>query len=189
MLLTRAPLYSPGRPGFRVRLACVKHAASVRSEPGSNSPKTYPTDTLPAVSPATQLSKNPCRDVHEMPLKARCGATPPRSSRHRARNATSGVSHRRWTRAVKPDGRLVRVSCAHCWGCTSRLSTSWSTRGLQGDLIWGGASRLDAFSGYPGRTWLPSAAAGATTHTPEVRPSRSSRTGDGVPQVSCAHDR
>src|SRR5690606_23874573 len=36
--------YSPvrhstqGRSPFRVRLACVKHAASVRSEPGSNSP-------------------------------------------------------------------------------------------------------------------------------------------------------
>src|SRR5918994_5118592 len=38
-LLTRAPLYSPSCPGFRVRLACVKHAASVRSEPGSNSPR------------------------------------------------------------------------------------------------------------------------------------------------------
>ena len=35
-LLTRAPLYSP--EGFLVRLACVRHAASVRSEPGSNSP-------------------------------------------------------------------------------------------------------------------------------------------------------
>ena len=26
---------------FRVRLACVRHAASVRSEPGSNSPKIF----------------------------------------------------------------------------------------------------------------------------------------------------
>src|SRR5919108_3777762 len=39
VLLTRAPLYSPSCPGFRVRLACVRHAASVRSEPGSNSPR------------------------------------------------------------------------------------------------------------------------------------------------------
>src|SRR5919108_1291589 len=38
VLRTRAPLYSPSCPGFRVRLACVRHAASVRSEPGSNSP-------------------------------------------------------------------------------------------------------------------------------------------------------
>ena len=38
VLLTRLPLYSPPEGDFRVRLACVKHAASVRSEPGSNSP-------------------------------------------------------------------------------------------------------------------------------------------------------
>ncbi len=37
MLLTRAPLYSLSEESFLVRLACVKHAASVRSEPGSNS--------------------------------------------------------------------------------------------------------------------------------------------------------
>jgi hypothetical protein len=37
-LLTRSPLYSRGCPLFRVRLACLIHAASVRSEPGSNSP-------------------------------------------------------------------------------------------------------------------------------------------------------
>ena len=38
VLLTRSPLYSRGCPRFLVRLACVRHAASVRSEPGSNSP-------------------------------------------------------------------------------------------------------------------------------------------------------
>ena len=37
MLLTRTPLYSQGCPCFLVRLACVKRAASVDSEPGSNS--------------------------------------------------------------------------------------------------------------------------------------------------------
>ena len=37
VLLTRSPLASP-RKGSPVRLACVKHAASVRPEPGSNSP-------------------------------------------------------------------------------------------------------------------------------------------------------
>src|SRR5262249_30244546 len=37
-LLTRSPLYSRSCPLFRVRLACLIHAASVRSEPGSNSP-------------------------------------------------------------------------------------------------------------------------------------------------------
>ena len=37
-LLTRSPLRTY-RNKFSVRLACVKHAASVRPEPGSNSPK------------------------------------------------------------------------------------------------------------------------------------------------------
>jgi len=56
-----------------------------------------------------------------------------------------------------------------------------------GDLILGWASRLDAFSGYPVRTWLPGGAAGATTGSPEVRPPRSSRTRGSTPQVPCAH--
>ena len=38
VLLTRSPLVYP-RKGLTVRLACVKHAASVRPEPGSNSPQ------------------------------------------------------------------------------------------------------------------------------------------------------
>ena len=37
MLLTRSPLYSEDCSPFLVRLACVRHAASVDSEPGSNS--------------------------------------------------------------------------------------------------------------------------------------------------------
>ena len=40
VLLTRSPLIHPQQvTGFIVRLACVKHAASVRPEPGSNSPQ------------------------------------------------------------------------------------------------------------------------------------------------------
>jgi hypothetical protein len=38
VLLTRAPLYSLPEGNFLARLACIRHAASVRSEPGSNSP-------------------------------------------------------------------------------------------------------------------------------------------------------
>ena len=41
VLLTRSPLEYPRR-GLSVRLACVKHAASVRPEPGSNSPNKNP---------------------------------------------------------------------------------------------------------------------------------------------------
>ena len=38
VLLTLAPLYWFPEGNFLVRLACVRHAASVRSEPGSNYP-------------------------------------------------------------------------------------------------------------------------------------------------------
>ena len=58
-----------------------------------------------------------------------------------------------------------------------------------GYLILRTASRLDAFSVYPIRTQLPCRAIGMTTGTPEVRPSRSSRTRDSSHQISCAHDR
>ena len=61
--------------------------------------------------------------------------------------------------------------------------------GSRGDLVLRGASRLDAFSGYPVRTWLPGDAAGATTGALEVRPSRSSRTKDSSSQVSDTHGR
>ena len=59
----------------------------------------------------------------------------------------------------------------------------------KGDLVLRGVSRLDAFSVYPGRTWLPSAAPSGTTGTPEVRPSQSSRTREKAAQVSCARNR
>ena len=58
-----------------------------------------------------------------------------------------------------------------------------------GSLILEGASRLDAFSAYPFRTWLPSCATGVTTGAPSVRPPRSSRTEGSSPQTSYAHDR
>ena len=85
---------------------------------------------------------------------------------------------------------LVPVSSTARAASTSGLSTRCSTWGLSpprrgsGILILERASRLDAFSGYPSRTWPTSHAAGATTGTPEVRPSRSSRTRDSLLQVS-----
>ena len=90
---------------------------------------------------------------------------------------------------VKPNGRLVLVSCAHRCASTPSLSTRSSSWALQGDLILGRASRLYAFSGYHNRTSLPSRALGRTTGTQEVRPSRSSRTKDSPPQISYAHSR
>ena len=56
-----------------------------------------------------------------------------------------------------------------------------------GYLILRGASRLDAFSVYPCRTWLPCSGFGNPTGTPAVRPSRSSRTKDSSSQISYAH--
>ena len=55
-----------------------------------------------------------------------------------------------------------------------------------GYLILRGASRLDAFSVYPFQTWLPGHRPGGLTGTPEVCPSRSSRTKDSSSQISCA---
>ncbi len=84
-------------------------------------------------------------------------------------------------------GRLNTLLCLHlppidpvvCWG-PYRVEPV-------GALILEWASHLDAFSAYPVRTWPMSSALGRTTHTPEVRPSRSSRTRDSSPQGSCAH--
>ena len=59
-------------------------------------------------------------------------------------------------------------------------------KGSHGYLILRGASRLDAFSVYPCRTWLLCHAPGGTTDTPAVRPPRSSRTKGSSSQISYA---
>ncbi len=61
--------------------------------------------------------------------------------------------------------------------------------GPRRDLVSRLVSRLDAFSGYPFRTWPPGRATGVTTGSPEVRPSRSSRTRERSSQVSYTHSR
>ena len=86
-------------------------------------------------------------------------------------------------------GRLVPVSSRRHRHYTSGLSTWWSSHGpYQVDpvrvLIFERVSHLDAFSGYPFRRWLISRALGRTTDTPELRPSRSSRTRDSFRQHS-----
>src|SRR5262245_40597955 len=55
VLLTRSPL-EHSRRSLSVRLACVKHAASVRPEPGSNSPNKNP-GTNPAIFNQNNLTK------------------------------------------------------------------------------------------------------------------------------------
>src|SRR5699024_5315532 len=59
VLLTRSPLEYP-RKGLSVRLACVKHAASVRPEPGSNSPqKLFSEKPKPSKIRTTSNTTNP----------------------------------------------------------------------------------------------------------------------------------
>ena len=90
---------------------------------------------------------------------------------------------------IKPIELLVPVSFTCYHASTPGLSTWWSSTTLRRDLVLREASRLDAFSGYPFRTWLPGGAAGATTGTPEVRPPRSSRTRGSSSQVSYTYGR
>jgi hypothetical protein len=57
-LLTRAPLYLSAEADFLVRLACVRHAASVSSEPGSNSP-VFILDDFDQIKKIKQLKADP----------------------------------------------------------------------------------------------------------------------------------
>ena len=63
VFLTRLPCYSAPESTFRIRLACIKHAASVRSEPGSNSPlsslRLKPSNSRRRVSTSTRGPSNP----------------------------------------------------------------------------------------------------------------------------------
>src|SRR3954468_7499436 len=62
VLLTRSPLEYPRR-GLSARLACVKHAASVRPEPGSNSPRTACENDLPARGPKARSDRRPVSNL------------------------------------------------------------------------------------------------------------------------------
>lgn len=54
-----------------------------------------------------------------------------------------------FSRSIEP---LVPVSFTHYCASTPGLSTWWSSTALKRDLVLRRVSRLDAFSGYPGRT-------------------------------------
>ena len=74
----------------------------------------------------------------------------------------------------------------HFHSCPIYLVVSQGPYPFGGYLILGRASRLDAFSAYPSRAWLPCRGGGPPTGAPAARPARSSRTGAGPPQISCA---
>src|SRR5664279_999399 len=95
---------------------------------------------------------------------------------------------------VKPHGRLGPLRSEWITPCPRvayrRDGLSRPFRGvkLPGVFILGGASHLDAFSGYPRLPSLPGVAACATAGTRAGSPTRSSRTRVRAPQHSTAHD-
>src|SRR6478672_5171815 len=85
VLLTRSPLvYS--RRSLTARLACVKHAASVRPEPGSNSPlnsyDTHPqrrwTSILDVVPARDRIADKNCRNHRFLPKEPSTQQTTPK---------------------------------------------------------------------------------------------------------------
>ena len=123
---------------------------------------------------------HPASSQHATSLRRGVDPTPPRSPRrstHLPGKSASTIRTRQLQsvascppRAYQP-GRLPGVSRGCPLGC----------------LVLGLDSRLDAFSGSPCRTSLPSGAGCPTTGSRAVRPSRSSRTRDGSPHTSNAH--
>ena len=102
----------------------------------------------------------------------------------------------RWKRKCKGQasrpistGKLNTLLHLHIQPINLVVSEGSSATEVEGYLISGWASRLDAFSAYPFRAQLPSAAPGGTTGTLETRGFRSSRTRKPSHQVSCAHSR
>ena len=106
---------------------------------------------------------------------------------HSSLSTSPSVSRTSWL-SPRPisDSQLHTLLCFHL--CPIYLVVFKGSYYLRmGYLILRGASRLDAFSVYPFPTWLPGHAPGGTTGTPEVSPSRSSRTKDSSSQISYAH--
>ena len=96
---------------------------------------------------------------------------------------------------VKPHDRLVLLGSTRYRAYTCNLSTGYSIRNLQETFV-SGISHLE--EGFPLRCFqrlsLPNVATrhftiGMITGTPEVRPSRSSRTKDRPSQISNARSR
>src|SRR3954454_16774088 len=109
----------------------------------------------------------------------------------RARNLQNSIAASRTCSESRPraisTGPLNTLLCLHVPPINVVVSHGpYSLEGM-GSLILRGASRLDAFSGYPIQTWLISSAVGTTTDTPEVCSLRSSRTRSDSSQASSAH--
>jgi hypothetical protein len=96
---------------------------------------------------------------------------------------------------AKPHGRLVPVSSAPVQRFHTRPINVVISNGPSGGLRPGEISSWGRLHAYMPSAFIqtelryPACAAGATTGAQEVRPTRSSRTRVGAPQISCAHTR
>ena len=108
----------------------------------------------------------------------------------RPRELHSEHEHLRSEPSPRPisTGRLNTLLCVHLRPINVMVCHGPYLVDPVGNLILERASYLDAFSTYPFRRSLTSSALGRTTGTRELRPSRSSRTRDSLPQISYGCD-
>ena len=96
MFLTRPPREPP--ESDPVRLACIRHAASVDPEPGSNSPPAIavPDDPTPlspgARSMCALLATTPARRIQQIPAASRPGTHSPPTSHARPAISTDSTT-------------------------------------------------------------------------------------------------
>ena len=92
---------------------------------------------------------------------------------------------------AKPHDGLVPLGSTHRCAFTCGLSRPWSTARLEGlapgRSCLGGGLALRCFQRLSVPGIATGRAAGATARTPWARDSRSSRTRESSPQISCAH--
>ncbi len=167
-----------GRPQ-RPRLPWRHHHSTLRrcsgSRPGSGWVRVEPKRSRPR-APRIVSATNHCVQWGTLrPLRAH------HEARHLTRNATNSALTIR-TRQLQSVARCPPR--AYRPGRLPGVSQGLSPLGC---FVSGPDSRLDAFSGSPFRTSLPSDAGCPTTGSRAVRPSRSSRTRDGPPHTSNAH--
>ena len=97
----------------------------------------------------------------------------------------------KFEKQAKPHAILVPIGSTDRSAYTLGLSRSWSTTWLQsiaaGKTCLGGGLALRCFQRLSVPNVATRPAAGATTEAPLVRDSRSSRTRESSPQLSCAH--
>jgi hypothetical protein len=134
VLLTRTPLYSRSCPRFPVRLACVRHAASVDSEPGSNSrlkpdvcrrklADRHHRARKPAMALSCEITRTCARVIHlttgTFNLIVKDRSTIPLRGVHSVQN---GVTQVRIRLSSKPFKHIAQ-SCCVSTRCAHRIST------------------------------------------------------------------